>query len=166
MPIDKTVFRAYQISAMRQHFDEVTDNRGACTQEECAVLLRSFRQAPSESELQSTLQSLFKESPNGLTFEKFFDLLTSSYKKIPDAELLIHVFNSFDPQSTGYLSEPQMRELMREGPTPLAEAEITLFLNAMEATKRQVGKEKTVMYDYTQITHKIINESELVRRGK
>ncbi|XP_006819033.1 neo-calmodulin-like [Saccoglossus kowalevskii] len=102
------------------------DGDGSITVKELGIVMRSLGQYPTEAELQDIVNEVDADGDGTIDFDEFIDMMTKRMKRLKDVDPikeLQETFRVFDKDNDGFISNEEIRHIMKSLGVILTEEE-------------------------------------------
>ncbi|XP_070538787.1 calmodulin-like isoform X1 [Ptychodera flava] len=112
------------------------DGDGNITVKELGIVMRSLGQYPTEAELQDIVNEVDADGDGTIDFEEFLDMMARRSRRFKDVDPvreLRETFRVFDTDGDGYITNDELRHIMKGLGVILTEAEAAEMIKEADA---------------------------------
>ena len=113
-------------------------------------IMRSLGQNPTESELQEMVNEVDVDGNGTIDFDEFLIIMAKTPKDNDSEDKLIEAFKVFDPETTGELNVPQLRDILANLGQKFSEEDINQLIK--DADPKEEGTVQ--IHDFVKMINK------------
>lgn len=139
------------IQEIHKHFDSVDkDHDGKIPVKDIQLVMKSFEEQISDSDLKKMLKELEISSSGSIKFDEFIYILTRQMRENDAEEELQEAFKVFDRDGDGKIPKDELSLIMKNIGEPLSQEELDAFI-------KEADTNKDGYIDYAQFVHLLLS---------